>query len=662
MKKVLLAVAIMGASISAHADLTLKSSGDQWSAALQDLQNAYNEGVNSNNYARLTAVLSSRFSLTGSTTVADIVAAYQADPSSFSSASSLNAYLNSNSTGSTGNNGNSGNNGNPSSGNSSTEVTQADLATKVDQSTQTAVDQAQDTNISTAQTTADTAVGIGQDAKNTAVNAQSTADAANSRSENNATRLDSAEGAIRETNTQLEVTDARSINNAERLDGVEQTNANQDVAISNAQGTANTAVNDAYNAQQTADAGVAIGQDAKNTAVNAQNTADTALSLGQNNSNRLTDVENGKVDKTTYATDQASQAVVDTAQNTAISTKVDQSTYATDKAAQASTDKSQNKAISAAQSTANAGVALGVANTVSIAGLQSSKVDKSTYAADKATQVALDSSQNTQINAVQDVASAADERSQNNAVRLDSAEGAIRETNTQLAVTDARSINNATRLDGVESVNATQDTQISNNTSNISKNTASIAKNSTAISNETTARESADAVLDAKKVDKTTYTADKKTQATRDDAQDTAISSKLDTSYYEDQVAMQNQAMASESTSRRNAEAAMDSRISSNTSRIGNLENKTNSMQKDIAKNRKVASAGIAGAGALSQIPQVSQDSTFSVGAGVGGYDSEQAVAVGFSARINNNVVTKVGVSTNTQQEVLWGAGVGVEW
>ncbi|SOK58718.1 hypothetical protein [Yersinia phage fHe-Yen9-04] len=116
-----------------------------------------------------------------------------------------------------------------------------------------------------------------------------------------------------------------------------------------------------------------------------------------------------------------------------------------------------------------------------------------------------------------------------------------------------------------------------------------------------------------------------------------------------------------------------DQRITSNTQRVGVVENRVTNLEQStnrrftelkstVDDNRKVASAGIAGAGAMANIPQVSQNSTFSVGAGIGGYDSEQAVAVGFSARINNNIVTKVAVSTNTQSELLWGAGVGVEW
>ena len=42
--------------------------------------------------------------------------------------------------------------------------------------------------------------------------------------------------------------------------------------------------------------------------------------------------------------------------------------------------------------------------------------------------------------------------------------------------------------------------------------------------------------------------------------------------------------------------------------------------------------------------------------------DPEQGLAVGFSGRINNNIVTKVSVSATTQSEFVMGAGVGFEW
>ena len=85
-------------------------------------------------------------------------------------------------------------------------------------------------------------------------------------------------------------------------------------------------------------------------------------------------------------------------------------------------------------------------------------------------------------------------------------------------------------------------------------------------------------------------------------------------------------------------------------------------MGKRIDDNRNHASAGIAGVAAMANIPQVSQNSSFSVGAGVGSYDGEQGIAVGASARFNQNIVTKASVAGTTQSDFVFGAGVSYEW
>lgn len=85
-------------------------------------------------------------------------------------------------------------------------------------------------------------------------------------------------------------------------------------------------------------------------------------------------------------------------------------------------------------------------------------------------------------------------------------------------------------------------------------------------------------------------------------------------------------------------------------------------MGKRIDDNRNHASAGIAGVAAMANIPQVSQNSSFSIGAGVGSYDGEQGIAVGASARFNQNIVTKASVAGTTQSDFVFGAGVSYEW
>lgn len=60
---------------------------------------------------------------------------------------------------------------------------------------------------------------------------QGAAQTANDRASNLEVRADGAESSIRETNTQLEITDKRSQNNAVRLDSVESVNTHQDTRI-----------------------------------------------------------------------------------------------------------------------------------------------------------------------------------------------------------------------------------------------------------------------------------------------------------------------------------------------------------------------------------------------------------------------------------------------
>lgn len=49
------------------------------------------------------------------------------------------------------------------------------------------------------------------------------------------------------------------------------------------------------------------------------------------------------------------------------------------------------------------------------------------------------------------------------------------------------------------------------------------------------------------------------------------------------------------------------------------------------------------------------------VGVGVGGFDGQQAVAVGASARVNDNLTVKASVAANNE-EVVWGAGAAFGW
>lgn len=428
---------------------------------------------------------------------------------------------------------------------------------------------------------------------------QDAAQTANDRATDLEHRADASENAIRETNKQLEVTDQRSIDNANRLDDVEATNGAQDAAI--------------------------------------QDLADIKADKTDLNKETADRIAGDKALSDTIAQNQKDQAKTDAKQNAEINNKVDKSTYAVDKAKQAIHDTIQDAAI---------------------VGLAVTKADKA------------------DLNKEVSERKKADDVLQSN----------IDANKADQAVTDARQDQN---------LSTETDNRVAGDTAlqaNIDKNKADQAKTDKAqdkviaskaskkdLAKEAKARQNADAVLQSN------IDSEASTRATADTKLQSNIDKETDSRKAADRKLQSN--INREANTRAKADAVLssridtndatlvqhDQRITSNTQRVGaveqrqqSFENSTNKrfsqMDKKIGDNRKVASAGIAGAGAMANIPQVSQGSTFSVGAGVGGYDSEQAVAVGFSARINNNVVTKMSVSTNTQSELLWGAGVGVEW
>lgn len=91
-------------------------------------------------------------------------------------------------------------------------------------------------------------------------------------------------------------------------------------------------------------------------------------------------------------------------------------------------------------------------------------------------------------------------------------------------------------------------------------------------------------------------------------------------------------------------------------------DSKFGQLRSEIGETRDEARAGVAGALAASQIPQVSQGRSFSFGAGVGAYRGESAVAVGASVRFNQRTVSKMALTSDTQNGWGLGAGMAYEW
>ena len=111
---------------------------------------------------------------------------------------------------------------------------------------------------------------------------------------------------------------------------------------------------------------------------------------------------------------------------------------------------------------------------------------------------------------------------------------------------------------------------------------------------------------------------------------------------------------------RKNIEANRQA-INRNSQEIQKLNKNFSDLKNTVDANRKRAAAGIAGVAAMANIPEVNSHQTFSLGVGVGGFDGQQAVAAGASARVNDNLTVKASVAANNE-EVVWGAGAAIGW
>jgi len=116
-----------------------------------------------------------------------------------------------------------------------------------------------------------------------------------------------------------------------------------------------------------------------------------------------------------------------------------------------------------------------------------------------------------------------------------------------------------------------------------------------------------------------------------------------------------NQKVAANSKQLANHEARITDLEANNRSNFNKLEAQQN-------KDRKEFRAGVAGAVALTQIPQVQADQSGNFGMAVGTFNGENAIAAGVSTRVTKSVTVKSGLSWDTQGNVGAGAGVAIGW
>ncbi|WP_226790022.1 YadA C-terminal domain-containing protein [Rahnella sikkimica] len=163
----------------------------------------------------------------------------------------------------------------------------------------------------------------------------------------------------------------------------------------------------------------------------------------------------------------------------------------------------------------------------------------------------------------------------------------------------------------------------------------------------------------------TQQTADHQTieKLTATPAQQPVIQQQVRSAYYDAQIttlnaeAEQNHAeVLSESHARYQADKQVLSDSESYTNQ------KFSDLKSQVDDNKKEAAAGSASAMAQANIPQVQESQQFAVGAGIGGYDSENALSVGASFHAGQATIVKMTVSDDSQSNVGYGAGVSVGW
>jgi len=94
---------------------------------------------------------------------------------------------------------------------------------------------------------------------------------------------------------------------------------------------------------------------------------------------------------------------------------------------------------------------------------------------------------------------------------------------------------------------------------------------------------------------------------------------------------------------------------------ITGLQGQVTGLQGQVFDLRETTGFGIAGATAIAMIPDIQGDQRFALGMGVGGFDEFQAVAIGFTGRLTDNVTVKGGVSLSERQST-YGMGVSIGW
>jgi hypothetical protein len=106
--------------------------------------------------------------------------------------------------------------------------------------------------------------------------------------------------------------------------------------------------------------------------------------------------------------------------------------------------------------------------------------------------------------------------------------------------------------------------------------------------------------------------------------------------------------------------------IDNNMSQIRGVANGTSTNDAvnygQLQDTQKLLARGIASVTAMANIPALDQNKTFSVGLGLGSFDSNTAVALGASYRVSPNAVLRGSIAGGSSGSTAFGVGIGGSW
>ncbi|PWD81404.1 hypothetical protein DC083_02835 [Ignatzschineria ureiclastica] len=105
----------------------------------------------------------------------------------------------------------------------------------------------------------------------------------------------------------------------------------------------------------------------------------------------------------------------------------------------------------------------------------------------------------------------------------------------------------------------------------------------------------------------------------------------------------------------------VDREVTSIQNQFKHYDTRLNTIEKTVHQNRKIASAGIAGAMAMASMPYV-ETSKYSFGLGTAVYDSEAAISAGFTFKMGEKSLLRINASYDTQNKAGVGIGVAFGW